>query len=263
MRSFATFFRSYMSASTILVAALPIPVTSWKLIPAFEAQRGVLSVYTPLLCFLLVSFLFFSRHSLAVLMFPLGRRSSKRPLRPLVSLLPLALIILAIFSAVQYHLTLNSSIQTLKHEFTTVATQRYQSGEFANIEDFNQLPDGTITFSGAWLLRNILFDKVSNAGLAHFLLYSAIRVCRGGVCFNGLEGIPARHPPNFRCSDYYAKRLTMRCSELGALAFSYRARLSSDRRAHSRAPGPESLSLRSLGDFARLPQSKPPNTVPA
>jgi hypothetical protein len=31
--SFAHFFKSYMSVSSVIVAALPIPVAAWKLIP--------------------------------------------------------------------------------------------------------------------------------------------------------------------------------------------------------------------------------------
>jgi hypothetical protein len=55
---FATFFKSYMSVWTLVVAALPIPVGLFKLIPSFEAQRSYLSVYTSLFCFLSLGFIF-------------------------------------------------------------------------------------------------------------------------------------------------------------------------------------------------------------
>jgi hypothetical protein len=80
-----------------------------------------------------------------------------------VPLLPLALIILAIISAIQYHVTLNHGIQALKHEFAPVAELAWAENSLP-IEDFNQLPGGTTSFSGSWFLRSILFDKVPDAG---------------------------------------------------------------------------------------------------
>jgi len=64
VRAFATFFKSYMSVWTIVIAALPAPVTALKLIPTYDAHRYLLSVYAPLYCFLLLGFIFFSRHTL-------------------------------------------------------------------------------------------------------------------------------------------------------------------------------------------------------
>lgn len=70
VRSFAIFFKNYMSISTLVVAALPVPVTSLHIIPTFAAQTSLLSVYTSLFCFLLLGFVFYLRHSLARTMFP-------------------------------------------------------------------------------------------------------------------------------------------------------------------------------------------------
>jgi hypothetical protein len=67
--SFAKFFKNYMSISTIVTAALPIPVTSFGLIPTFHAQTKLLSVYTSLFCFLILGFIFYIRHELARIMF--------------------------------------------------------------------------------------------------------------------------------------------------------------------------------------------------
>jgi len=52
VRAFASFFKRYMSVSTLVVAALPIPVTALGAIPTFKAHTKLLSVYTPLFCFL-------------------------------------------------------------------------------------------------------------------------------------------------------------------------------------------------------------------
>ena len=50
--AFVAFFKNYMSVSAVMVAALPIPVTSFKLIPTFAVHTAPLSTYTPLFCFL-------------------------------------------------------------------------------------------------------------------------------------------------------------------------------------------------------------------
>ena len=63
VRSFASFFKNYMGLSSIIVAALPIPVTRFDLIPIASAdQKGYLSVYTSLFCFLMFAYIFYSRH---------------------------------------------------------------------------------------------------------------------------------------------------------------------------------------------------------
>src|SRR5690348_6082893 len=82
VRSFAIFFKNYMSVSTLVVAALPVPVTSLGFIPTFAAQKNLLSVYTSLFCFLLLGFVFYVRHSFARTMFPdaffqIGRASCR------------------------------------------------------------------------------------------------------------------------------------------------------------------------------------------
>jgi hypothetical protein len=69
LRNFALFFKNYMSVSALVTAALPIPITSLKLIPTFEAHRGIFSVYTTLFCFLTLGFIFYHRHALARSMF--------------------------------------------------------------------------------------------------------------------------------------------------------------------------------------------------
>jgi hypothetical protein len=104
---FATFFKSYMSVWTVVVAALPIPVGVFKLIPNFEAQRSYLSVYTPLFCFLSLGFIFFQRHRLGHYLLRGTREELKRGLGGLVferlsrgfaDLLPLVCILLSVFA---------------------------------------------------------------------------------------------------------------------------------------------------------------------
>jgi hypothetical protein len=69
LKQFARFFKSYMGASTLVVAALPIPVGLLELIPVWEQDKGSNSVITSLLCFLLLAFIFFNRHAIARLLF--------------------------------------------------------------------------------------------------------------------------------------------------------------------------------------------------
>ena len=117
VRGFATFFKSYMSVWTLVVAALPIPVGAFKLIPTFEIQRFYLSVYTPLFCFLSLGFIFFQRHSLGRYMFQrdtseLG--SSRRRMilarTQFVNWLPLCCILLSAVAVFQYDNDFNDAI---------------------------------------------------------------------------------------------------------------------------------------------------------
>src|SRR5438132_11804807 len=70
IQAFARFFKNYMSVSSFVVAALPIPITSLGLIPTFADHRTLLATYTSLFCFLLLGFVFYVRHTLARWMFP-------------------------------------------------------------------------------------------------------------------------------------------------------------------------------------------------
>jgi hypothetical protein len=124
IRSFAQFFKSYMSVSAIVAAALPIPVASFKLIPTFAYQTKYVTVYTSMFCFLLLGFIFYSRHSLARLLFPAAisapmtspeRRGLARiPINP-ITWLPLWLILASLTCVFTYHQLLRATIVDL-HE---------------------------------------------------------------------------------------------------------------------------------------------------
>jgi hypothetical protein len=87
VRRFATYFKNYMGISTIVTAALPIPVTVLNLIPMFESQRRLFSVYTSLFCFLTLAYVFYIRHLLAKVMFRGRFAYSVFPLLPIVGAL--------------------------------------------------------------------------------------------------------------------------------------------------------------------------------
>ena len=105
---FANFFKGYMSVSTIVAAAIPIPITSWKLIPIYSQQRGFLTVYSSLFCFLLLAFVFSIRHRLAGPMFFRGWVGG------LVAALPAVFIVLTLGCIVTYHGLLQQSIEQLR-----------------------------------------------------------------------------------------------------------------------------------------------------
>src|SRR4051794_34673614 len=112
---FANFFKGYMSVATIVAAAIPIPITSWKLIPIYSQQRGFLTVYSSLFCFLLLAFVFSIRHRLAGPMFVRGWVSG------LIAALPAVFIALTLGCIVIYHGLMQQSIKEV-HELGVVLT---------------------------------------------------------------------------------------------------------------------------------------------
>lgn len=115
VRAFARFFKRYMSVSSLVVAALPIPVTSFKLIPTFAAQSKIFAVYTSLFCFLLLGFIFYSRHFLAKVMFPTyagyaGSAKSRHFGSIFINLLPLVFIIASFLLIFAYNEVLDRSV---------------------------------------------------------------------------------------------------------------------------------------------------------
>jgi hypothetical protein len=102
---FANYFKTYMGLSTMVTAALPIPLTVLNIIPMFEAHRRIFSAYTSLFCFLLLAYVFYMRHPLARLLF-----SNRR----LSHLLPLIGVLGAIIFFALYHFLLENDIMSIK-----------------------------------------------------------------------------------------------------------------------------------------------------
>jgi len=108
IKGFATYFKEYMGISSLVTAALPIPVTAAKLIPMYSAQMRFFSVYTSLFCFLLLGFVFFVRDRLAGIFFrrrPNGSFGSRR-----FAIVPPVLILVCAMMIVSYHFALNVSM---------------------------------------------------------------------------------------------------------------------------------------------------------
>ena len=116
VRRFANYFKNYMGLSTIITAALPIPVTLLHVMPVFAAHERMLAVYTSLFCFLAVAYVFYIRHSLARSMFRARRTYVAFPLLP---------IVLAVACLILYHVNLDDSV--------TVARQRIHKESVQNL----------------------------------------------------------------------------------------------------------------------------------
>jgi len=134
VKAFARFFKSYMSVSTIVVAALPIPITKLGAIPTYAAQTGSLATYTSLFCFLLLGFIFACRHALARAMF----RSALFPDRyvsrwrriwdGMIIWLPAILVLISVTSALGYMATLNRSLEA-SHALSELAMPELEGWE--------------------------------------------------------------------------------------------------------------------------------------
>jgi hypothetical protein len=139
--AFARFFKRYMSVSAVVVAALPIPIAELGAIPIFASQKAELATYTSLLCFLLLSYVFYMRHSIASALF-LHRHRRLRVAR-LIDGLPLILIVGCIGSIFGYQALLINSVGSAE-----VAEAGFQAMQFQQMQ--KQLaPAGTMASVGS------------------------------------------------------------------------------------------------------------------
>jgi hypothetical protein len=111
IKAFARFFKNCMSTWSIVAAALPIPAASFRLVPSYKAQTSLLSTYTSLFCFLLLAFIFYSRHQLARWLFPKFFPSGPTKVqRRVVAILPAVFIVASLVCVFCYHAYLNGSV---------------------------------------------------------------------------------------------------------------------------------------------------------
>ena len=131
IKVFANFFKSYMSVSTVVVAAIPIPVSAWKLIPLYAQQKQFLMVYSSLFCYLLLAFVFSIRHWLARWMFCRGLRGFW------AGILPLVCILGSLGCICEYHNLLQHSVEQLRSLGLMATTQ-----ELLEKMDSTEIPYG-------------------------------------------------------------------------------------------------------------------------
>lgn len=124
VEAFAHFFKRYMSISTVVVAALPVPATAFKLIPTFAAQTKQLSVFTSLFCFLLLGLIFYLRQQFArIIFYEVFERRVARAEREgkvtrftkaaLVGFIPFALIVTSITTTFVYNERLVNTVHSM------------------------------------------------------------------------------------------------------------------------------------------------------
>jgi hypothetical protein len=118
---FTTWFRGALSIAAVVTSILPVPVLFLGLLPVYTAQAEFLVFYAPLVCFLTFSYLLYVRDILARAMFadvlnppaqpdlyygePPGaslRRVVRRVRSAVIALLPVALLLISAYCAVQY-----------------------------------------------------------------------------------------------------------------------------------------------------------------
>lgn len=142
VKAFASFFKNYMSVSSLIVAALPVPVTAFGALPTFADHKAPLATYTSLFCFLALGFIFYLRHSLARWMFPqpvaqagsglggseeaAGRHAEATRAARLqairatgIGILPLLLILASAYLVYRYHSELGQAVADMARQMAT------------------------------------------------------------------------------------------------------------------------------------------------
>ncbi len=145
--AFTKFFKGYMNLWAVVAASLPIPLTEARLIPMYKAQRGYLSVYTTLLCFLLLGLIFYCRHFIARWLFSDQLRGTGHPRsRPW---LPLLLIAITIGFIAFYQETIVNSVaqQRRDNEANGSATVPLNTEDILEKTDLQRIhDDGVLAF---------------------------------------------------------------------------------------------------------------------
>jgi hypothetical protein len=157
VQNFANFFKGYMGLWSVVTAALPIPVTAFKLIPTYKAYTPILSTYTSLFCFLLLGYVFYSRHRLAWLYF--GEGPSFAPKRAM-ALLPALLIILCLVFVFFYHVELKNSLLTLKQQLSISGPGDFSTDRILSSTDYRDIPDALelmVFYLGIFLSAELAF----------------------------------------------------------------------------------------------------------
>ncbi|MBL8764263.1 MAG: hypothetical protein JNM07_08330 [Phycisphaerae bacterium] len=123
--SFAQFFKGYMGVWAVVVAALPIPLTSIGAIPTYACHSKMLVTYATVFCFLLLGFLFYLRPLIArpvrAIFFPTAAndgsswtRVASVLARVFWNAVPLVLILGALTCVWRYHAALSYSTRILQ-----------------------------------------------------------------------------------------------------------------------------------------------------
>jgi len=128
---FARFFKTYSLGLSLVVAAVPLGMARWSLVPMFETNKYSLTIITSVASYLLVGFIFSQRHAIANLYFPGVRRGMVRG-KTLVApanelrkskyfsrLVPSALALFAIALFVGYLFAVSEATHQVAYQYAT------------------------------------------------------------------------------------------------------------------------------------------------
>lgn len=149
---FAKFFKSYLQIGGIVIACVPIPTAYLKLLPVYSQQRGYLTVYSSLFCFLVVAGVFSVRHRLARSMF-------KETGHWKATVAPFGFMLLTLVCVVGYHATLQGSLQVLRD----IGAQGSAADLLQNIDE-SQIPKSlelSIFYIGIFVFSECAFTLLA------------------------------------------------------------------------------------------------------
>lgn len=133
IKKFGRFFTGYMGTASILTAALPIPVKSLHLIPAFASQEKFMNTYTSMSCFLVFAYVFYIRHVLARWMF--AWQGDQLRISFWILVLPVLCICCSIICTIAYHRELGWALDAL-----AIAGARLPSSVLLSKIDAREIP---------------------------------------------------------------------------------------------------------------------------
>jgi hypothetical protein len=153
LEAFARFFENYLHIGSIVIACVPIPTASLKLLPIYSQQRGYLTVYSSLFCFLVVAGMFSLRHRLARSMFrETGHWRA-------VAAAPFVFMLLTFVCIIGYHATLQSSLQVLRD----IGTQGSTTDLLQSIDE-SQIPESlalSVFYIGIFVFSECAFTLLA------------------------------------------------------------------------------------------------------
>jgi len=128
-RSYSRIIRTALFLGAFAVALLPLPVAALGLLPVYRVHARFLMFYSPVVCLLILAYLFYVRDSLARLMFanilnplsepdryyraPVGltlRRTGRSLRTAVLAVLPAVLLATSFYCALRYTTRLNDSV---------------------------------------------------------------------------------------------------------------------------------------------------------
>jgi len=115
-RQFIAYFKKYLALGAVGCGVLPAPMSYFQVIPTFQAQSKFLAGYVTVFCFLVLGFIFYSRHAIARWFFT-GTKKRNGRVKTLIAWLPLILIGIALVFLSTYHLLLQYSVSRAISDF--------------------------------------------------------------------------------------------------------------------------------------------------